>query len=211
MCICSQMDKKCSTVKGRECSFWKLLGRKALSWLNSVVLRKDMNRTLHRPCHNTWTCAVTRNKPQVVLRVGQVSNNQIPAKGSQNPAQSSFWALELVQHCCVSCWGINSHCLPAATEALAVLLHLKANVEDYKVTFCICTSASSLLWQERILPLSLMPSKHKSTILDGLCWWMIIFLEKPLCVQLGRCLSVNSPSDYKNDLNHILKTLFAET
>lgn len=31
------------------------------------------------------------------------------------------------------------------------------------------------LWQERILPLSLMPSKHKRTILDGSCLWMIIF------------------------------------
>lgn len=179
--LAARRTKKCSMAKGRECSFWKLLRKKALSWLNNVVLRKDMNRTLHRPCHNTWTCAVTRNESQVVLRAGQVSSNQIPAKGCQNPTQSFFWALELVQHCCVSCWGINSCCFPATTEALAVLLDLKANVEDYKVTFSICTSASYFLWQERILPLSLMPSKHRNTILEGLCWWMMIFL-KSLCV-----------------------------
>lgn len=170
-----------------------------------------MNRTLHRPCHNSWACAVARSKSQVVLGVGQVSNNQIPAKGSRNPAQSSFWALE--QHCCVSCWGINSHHLPAATEALAELLHLKANVEDYTVTFYICTSVSSSLWQERILPLCLlMPFKHKSTILDGLCWWMDYFSGKAFVLEM--CSSVNKlcASDYKNYLKHnILKTLFAET
>lgn len=144
--------------------------------MNSVVLRKGINRTLHRPCHNTWTCAVTRNKSQVLLRAGQVSNYQIPAEGSQNPTQSFFWALELVQHCCVSCWGINSCRLPAATISGCAF----GSVEDYMVTFYICTSASYFLWQERILPLSLIPSKHKSTILDGLWWWMIIF-SKSLC------------------------------
>lgn len=34
MCICSQMDKKCSMVKGRECSSWKMLGKKLfLGWI----------------------------------------------------------------------------------------------------------------------------------------------------------------------------------
>lgn len=53
--------------------------------------------------------------------------------------------MELVQHCCVSCWGTTSHLLLEAREALGVLLDLKANVEDYKVTHYIYTSGSYLL------------------------------------------------------------------
>lgn len=40
------------------------------------------------------------------------------------------------------------------------------------------------------------------------------FLEKPLCVQLGRCLSVKKlcATDDKSNLQHnVFKTLFAET
>lgn len=146
-----------------------------------------MNRTLHRLCHNTWTCAVIRNKSQVVLRAGQVSNNQIPAKGSQNPTQSFFWALELVQQCWVSSWGINSHHLPAATEALAVLLDLKANGADYKVTFYILNMHLSLLLSLTRENSSLVPHAFKAQ--KPHFGWIVFmddyFLEKPLGMHWG--------------------------
>lgn len=120
-----------------------------------------------------------------------------------------------MQHCCVSSWGINSHHLPAAREALAVLLDLKANVPDYKVTFYILYMHLSLLLSLTRKNSSLFPHAFKAQK-PNFGWIVFMddyFLEKPLGVQLGRCLSVKKlhASDYKNYLKHIFKTLSAET
>lgn len=63
---------------------------------------------------------------------------------------------------------------------------------------------------------SLVPHAFKAQK-DHFGWIVLMddyFVEKPLCVQLGRCLSLKKPcaSDDRNGLKHnISKTLFAET
>lgn len=103
-----------------------------------------------------------------------------------------------MQPCCVSWWGSNSH-LPEATEALGVLLDLKANTEDYKITHYIhlCLFLSLTGQNYSLVPATSNVQKcyfvHIVLMDDG-------FLEKPLCaVQRKFTVKKLHSSEYRND------------
>lgn len=149
--------------------------------MRSAVLRKGTKRA----CHRQWAtahkvpCAVTRNKSQVVLKLGRLWT-LVLVPNTPGIWQLFLWVTQSVQHCCVGSWGINSHLLPEATEALRVVLDMETDGEDYTITLYV--HLSLFLTLRRSFPFSLPSSKYRSYHPIDIVLMDDYFLEKPLCV-----------------------------